>query len=193
MSTVPSVIDPTLLVVNTIKDDGSLTRSDMSCIDRNLASKMSSCSQDILHANERAQYHNNIVEDARNRETRDAVNRNSDFILNDNRRNTDVGMNDNRRNADFGLNDNRRNTEFILSSVERNGSANQVATLNTGTNVLQTVERTSNATQVNVEKANASLGLAIDKNGSANLNTNERNSGIIRDFLEWFTHFKKVN
>lgn len=168
----PSAIDPTLLVLNAIKDDGANTRADIVGVDRNINSTVNDSAHNILTAQERANYHNNMVEDARFRENRDAMNRANDFALNDN----------------------RRNTEFLTSAIERNGVANNNATLTTGTNVLQNMERNANLTHVGLERVNNYLSSAIDRinsgitdtinrNGSDNLSSTERNSGMIRDLV----------
>lgn len=149
-SSVPVAVDPTFLLVNAIKDDGSNTRSDVTALDRNLSGLSNANTTAIMQSADRTNLHNNIVEDARFRDSRDTTN----------------------RGFDGALNETRRNTEFMMNAVERNGTANALATQTTSSNTQQAIER--NASQI---------GSAVDRNGGSNELATERSSSLIRDLV----------
>lgn len=168
-------------ILSAVKDVDSNVRSELYALDRNIG--------------------NNIL--ASNLETKDVVNRNSEFALNDTRRNFDYQNNannrnfenvitDGRRNADFGLNDSRRNTEFVLSdshraydlinsAVERNGTAGVLATQTASTNLGTAIERTGGASVLATQSAANGLGSAIERTGAAAVlaTQSESHQGIV--------------
>lgn len=156
MSTVPTESPFLAPVLSAVKDVDSNVRSELYAVDRNVG--------------------NNIL--ASGIETKDTINRNSDFMLNDQRRNVDVLNGNTNRNSDFLLNDSRRNTEFMMNAgqraqdlisgaVERNGTANILATQTAATNVGTAVERTGGASVLATQSVGSGLGSAIERIGGA--------------------------
>jgi hypothetical protein len=142
-ATSPLVLDPTFLVVNAVKDDGSNTRSDITALDRNLSGVANANTTAIMQAAERSNLHNNMVEDARFRENRENTNRANDFLMNDGRRNFDS----------------------LTNSVERNGTANQVSTQATSAATQIAVEKNSASLSQAIDRNGAMNEVATERNG----------------------------
>ena len=69
-------------------------------LDRNLSNSIGASTASVI-ANQGSNFAAlNGIEDARFKDTKDNINRNSDFLLNDARRTADFGMNNVNRNSD---------------------------------------------------------------------------------------------
>ncbi len=145
-------------VISAIKDVGAHVSTELYSLDRNIA--------------------NNI--NAGVAETKDVVNRNADFALNDNRRNTefimsdahrssDLSITDGRRNTDFVLNDSRRAQEFLGAAIERTGTASTLATQTAATNLGNAIERTGAASILATQTSQSETGKAIERTGAASV------------------------
>lgn len=145
-------------VISAIKDVGAHVSTELYSLDRNIA--------------------NNI--NAGVAETKDVVNRNADFALNDNRRNTefimgdahrssDLSITDGRRNTDFVLNDSRRAQEFLGAAIERTGTAGTLATQTAATNLGNAIERVGGASVLATQTAQSETGKGIERIGAASV------------------------
>lgn len=154
-------------IIAAIKDSGLKLSSDIYSVDRNIGNTIN----------------------AGVAETKDVINRNSDFALNDNRRNVDfmlgdsrrasdlilsdahrtgdMSLTDGRRNTDFVLNDSRRAQEVLGGAIERTGTASVLATQTAATNLGNAIERTGGSSVLATQTAATNLGNAVERTGSA--------------------------
>uniref|UniRef100_A0A6C0EUC3 Uncharacterized protein n=1 Tax=viral metagenome TaxID=1070528 RepID=A0A6C0EUC3_9ZZZZ len=110
-------------LIGLLKDNESNTKTDIMALDRNLSNSIGQTTASIIQSASQSSVASNMVDDARFRDTKDAVNRNSDFLLNDA----------------------RRNNEFLATAVERNGTSNSLATLTSSQALLSATDRTGSA------------------------------------------------
>jgi hypothetical protein len=110
-------------LIGLLKDNESNTKTDLMALDRNLSNSIGSTTASIIQNSAASSIASNMVDDARFRDTKDSINRNSDFVLNDA----------------------RRNNEFLSTAVERNGTANNLATQNLGQSLLSATDRNGSA------------------------------------------------
>jgi rubrerythrin len=203
-TTTPLVLDPTFLVVNAIKDDGSNTRSDITALDRNLSGLANSNTTSIMQAHERQALHQQSIDDNHFRDNLNNQNRLADTLQSDIRRNLDSlnqvterqnlhqlmtsdnqyrdNLNNQNRIADMLQSDNRRNLDSIGQAIERNGTSNYTAT-----------QATAAATQIAVERTAAAVASAVDRNGNSNEVALERNAGQIRDLVNHQASEERAN
>ena len=106
-------------LIGLLKDNESNNKTDLMALDRNLSNSIGATTASIIQNNAQSSIASNMVDDARFRDTKDSINRNSDFLLNDA----------------------RRNNEFLSTAVERNGTSNNLATHDLGQSLLSATDR----------------------------------------------------
>ena len=111
-----------------IKDGDTNTKTDVMALDRNLSNAIGSSTATILSGANTNSIAANMVDDARFRDTKDSINRNSDFLLNDARRNNEFISTSVERNGTAAALGGYNNTQALLSATDRNGALNLSAT-----------------------------------------------------------------
>jgi hypothetical protein len=184
-----TTVDSYASILGALKDVDSNVRSEISYLDRNLTSGISSGMANIIQNS-----NGNAVN------TRGEINRTTDFILNDSRRNVDTlagtierqnilaqNLGESRfkdlkdvghRNSDFALNDARRNSEFLSSAIERNGTASVLATQAAASSLGAAIERTGSAATLATHNTAVELAAAMERN---NLMTNTNAYNLAKD------------
>jgi len=170
MSTYPPVLAP---ILSSIKDVDSNVRSELYTLDRNIGATISAVGA----------------------ETKDSVNRNADFALNDNRRNTEFVLSDANRTSNMALMEGRRNSDFILSdahrssdttnsAIERNGTASVLATQTAAFNIGNSIERTGASNVLATQTAASQVGNAVERTGGASVLAVQTATGQVGNAVE---------
>ena len=131
-------------LIGLLKDNESNTKTDLMALDRNLSNSIGQTTASIIQSAAQNSVASNMVDDARFRDTKDSVNRNADFLLNDA----------------------RRNNEFLATAIERNGTASQLASSTLGSSLLSATDRTASAGLAATDR-NGTLVLAETIRGQA--------------------------
>ena len=174
-------------LIGVVKDGESNIKTDVMALDRNLTNSIGQSTSSIM-ANTGAGFSSlNMVEDARFKDTKDNINRNSDFLLNDSRRsqdanilnqnrNGDLGLNNVNRNSDFLLNDSRRSQDASILNQNRNGDFG-LTNVNRNSDVLgNLVNRNTDVTQ-GLIKTQADYGVMnVNRNSDIGLSEARRNA-----------------
>ena len=115
-------------LLGVIKDGDTNMKTDVMALDRNLSNAIGSSTATILSGANTNSIAANMVDDARFRDTKDSMNRNSDFLLNDARRNNEFISTSVERNGTAAALGGYNNTQALLSATDRNGALNLSAT-----------------------------------------------------------------
>ena len=183
-SPTPLAIDPTFLLMNAIKDDGSNTRSDITTMDRNLTGLGNLNTTAILQDSDRKTLHDNQVADNRFRENRQDANRNTDSILSDADRKHihDNQVADNRFRE--GRQDGLRNTDNIMQAAERHILHDNIVSDNRFRENRENTNRAYDNSIVDGRRNMEFLSGAVERNGITNLTDSRRNMDNLSAAIE---------
>jgi rubrerythrin len=189
--TAPLALDPTFLLVNAIKDDGSNTRSDVTALDRNISGLVNANTTAVMQATERQNLHQRMTTDNQFRDNVNNQNRLADTLQNDNRRNLDSLGQSIERNGTANYTATQataaatqiameKGTAAVTSAVERNGSANEVATERNAGQIRDLVNQQAREERMNASQNHTDILTGIRDSLLASKDSDIRMGDVLR-------------